>query len=283
MLQYEIAELKWIIKNGHDSRFKRMKPFESVCSDGSDIEVEFRSSGNFPVRKCNYSKDSPDSVLLETEYNCGKTVVYIYMKESNQLEYIIEADSDWSHVTIIHREDDKEAQVAFCAYLGNFIISNRIILSDGIIMHASSVAYNGKGIAFTAPSGTGKSTHASLWVRHHHASIVNDDCPALRHYNGDTVIYGTPWNGSRKKSYNLHAPLTAVVILEQSKQNHIRELSAGEAIPLLIPRLFLPYYNPVLMDRALENADKIFRSMPIYHLKCRADREATELVHQCIF
>jgi hypothetical protein len=282
MLQYEIAGFKWKIANGRNYRFKRMKPFESVYNDRPDIEIEFRSSDNFPVRKYTATENRQDSIILDTEYNGDKTVTYIYMKEADELDYIIEADSNWSHVAIIHRKEDKKAQDAFCAYLGNFIISNKIILSDGIILHASSVEHEGKGIAFTAPSGTGKSTHTAMWVKYHNASIINDDCPALRYYNGNTVIYGTPWNGASKKASNLCAPLSAVVILDRSEQNSICSLSADEAIPLLLPRLFLPYYNPALMDKALENAAKIFKSMPIYHLKCRADRNATELVHQCV-
>jgi len=282
MLQYEIAGQKWKIANVHNRRFKRLRPFESVYCREPDIEIEFQSSGNFPVRKYAFPENSKDSIFLDTDYEGGKSVIYIYHKEINQLAYIIEADSSWSHITIIHREEDKHAGDVFCEYLGNFIISNKIILSDGIILHASSVASEGKGIAFTAPSGTGKSTHAAMWVKYHHASVINDDCPALRYNNGSTVIYGTPWNGSDRSSSNLCATLNAVVILEQAKQNEIRSLSAAEAIPMLLPRLFLPYYNPILMDRALENADRIFRSIPIYHLKCRADRMATELVRQCI-
>ena len=79
------------------------------------------------------------------------------------------------------------------------------------------------------------------------------------------------------------ATLNAVVILELAKQNEIRSLSAAEAIPMLLPRLFLPYYNPILWtEPSLKNADRDCRSIPIYHLKCRADRMATELVRQCI-
>ncbi len=282
MLHYEIAGLKWKITNEQSNRFKRMRPFGSVYSDEPDIEITFQASGHFPARKYSATFSNQDSIILDTEYIDGKTVVYIYLKASERLEYIIEADSSWSHITMIYRKEDRHFHDVFCEYLGNFIISNKMILADGIILHASSVDHCGKGIAFTAPSGTGKSTHAAMWVKYHQASIINDDCPALRYHNGSTVIYGTPWNGAGRKSSNSSAPLSAVVILERSEQNSIRSLSNDGAIPLLLPRLFLPYYNPVLMDKALENADKIFRSIPVYQLKCKADRKATELVRQCI-
>jgi hypothetical protein len=282
MLQYEMAGLKICIRNGQKNRFKRLKPFESVFDGSPDVEIEFQASGNLPTRKYPADESNQDSILLETEYTGGRTVTYIFMKDTQALEYIIEADSGWSHVTVRYHEDDRFIYDIFSEYLGNLILSYKMILTDGIILHASSVSHSGKGIAFTAPSGTGKSTHAAMWVKHHKASIINDDCPAIRFINGSAVIYGTPWNGSYKRSANSSAPLSAVVILERSEQNSIKHLPYEEAIPMLLPRLFLPYHNPVLMDKALENADKIFRPVPIYHLKCRANREATELVHQCI-
>lgn len=282
MLQYEIAGLKIHIRNGLRSRFRRMRPFESAFSTEPDIEIVLQASGSFPVRKYPADENSQDSIFLDAEYADGKTALYVFLKDTQALEYIIEADSDWSHVTVHHRENDRFYDRAFSEYLGNLILSNKMILSDGIILHASSVLYSGQGIAFTAPSGTGKSTHAAMWVKYHRASIINDDCPAIRYIDGNAVIHGTPWNGSRRKSSNSSAPLSLVVILEQSEQNSIRSLSFDQAIPLLLPRLFLPYHNPALMDKALGNADKIFKPIPIWHLKCRANRDATELVRQCI-
>jgi hypothetical protein len=81
---------------------------------------------------------------------------------------------------------------------------------------------------------------------------------------------------------NSRAPLTAIIILEKSSQNFIYELTNKEAIPLILPRIFLPYQNADLMDTALQNAERIVKYVPKYLLKCRPDREAVELVYQCI-
>ena len=37
---------------------------------------------------------------------------------------------------------------------------------DTLLIHASVVRHNGKAYAFTAKSGTGKSTHVANWMRY---------------------------------------------------------------------------------------------------------------------
>ncbi len=37
------------------------------------------------------------------------------------------------------------------------------VLQDAIFLHSSLIEYDGSGVAFTALSGTGKSTHTLLW------------------------------------------------------------------------------------------------------------------------
>ena len=66
-----------------------------------------------------------------------------------------------------------------CALNGNydmrcFGLNNALMLifafagsfRQTLLIHASLVRHQGRGYAFTAKSGTGKSTHVSLWLRH---------------------------------------------------------------------------------------------------------------------
>ena len=56
----------------------------------------------------------------------------------------------------------------------NFGLNNALMLSyafagsfqQTLLIHASLVRHQNKGYAFTAKSGTGKSTHVSLWLRY---------------------------------------------------------------------------------------------------------------------
>ena len=67
-----------------------------------------------------------------------------------------------------------------------------------VLFHAAIVSYQGKGYMFLGPSGTGKSTHAGLWLKYIGGTeLANDDNPVVRideDGNGKTVacVYGSP-------------------------------------------------------------------------------------------
>ena len=69
-----------------------------------------------------------------------------------------------------------------------------LINHDGLVIHSSSIAFRDKGIIFTAPSGTGKSTHVNLWEQTfgREVTVVNDDTPAIRFINDVPMLSGTP-------------------------------------------------------------------------------------------
>ena len=59
-----------------------------------------------------------------------------------------------------------------------------LLSHEGMMLHASAVEYGGQAVCFSAPPGTGKSTHTEKWTRLFGASILNDDKPALRRESG---------------------------------------------------------------------------------------------------
>ena len=84
---------------------------------------------------------------------------------------------------------------------------------------------DGAAYLFTAPSGTGKSTHTRLWreVFGDRVWMINDDKPMLRISENLVTAYGTPWNGKHHISRNASAPLKAIVQLNRGKENIIMD------------------------------------------------------------
>lgn len=63
----------------------------------------------------------------------------------------------------------------------------------GILLHSSCVVVDGAAYAFSADSGTGKSTHTALWLKHfgNRAYMLNDDKPAIRLVGDRVYACGT--------------------------------------------------------------------------------------------
>ncbi len=162
---------------------------------------------------------------------------------------------------------------------------NRLAYLGGGVLHSSSIAYKGQGIAFSAPSGTGKSTHTGLWkeVFGDAVEIVNDDKPAIR-FDGDrAMLCGTPWSGKTALNRNIAVPLRAIVIIERGEENTIRRLNTVDSMFHLTTQISRPYYDETLGLRTLDFTERIQTHVPVYCLTCNISHEAVETVFHEIF
>ncbi len=153
------------------------------------------------------------------------------------------------------------------------VFARKLLRYDGFQLHASSVILNDKAYLFSAPSGTGKSTHTEKWVRLFGARYLNDDKPALRYADGVWTAYGTPWSGKHDLSRPEKAPLGAIAFVRRGTENGVQRLSPQEAIPYFISQL-LRVIPAELMDLQLTLLDRLLREIPVYLLTCRNDDEA---------
>ena len=97
-----------------------------------------------------------------------------------------------------------------------------VILREGLSIHASAVVSDGKAYLFLGKSGTGKSTHARLWLKNIPGShLLNDDNPAVRLIDGSPVAFGTPWSGKTPCYRDESAPVGGFVRLRQGRRRHI--------------------------------------------------------------
>ena len=165
------------------------------------------------------------------------------------------------------------------AYLENAAIHS--LLADALaargvlLMHGSAVCMDGEVYLFTAPSGTGKSTHTRLWrqVFGDRAWMVNDDKPMLRVTKDRVWVCGTPWGGKHNLSRNAQAPLKAIILLERGERNHIEKLRADEAYSALF-RQFFRSSDAALMAAIMGMEREILRLSEQYRLCCNMEPEA---------
>lgn len=119
-------------------------------------------------------------------------------------------------------------------------IADRLVDFDTILMHGAVIAVDGEAYLFTAPSGTGKTTHIRRWLENMpDAYVVNGDKPLI--VVGDTpMACGTPWCGKERMGTNAIVPLKAIVMMKRSEDNSMRPMSFIEAFPRLMEQTHRP-------------------------------------------
>lgn len=157
-----------------------------------------------------------------------------------------------------------------------------LVNHGGIYLHASAVAMDNKAYLFSAPCGTGKSTHTRIWQRTfgEGAQIFNDDKPAMRYLNGTWYAYGTPWCGKDGININMKVPLAGICFLKQAQENKIRRLEPQEALQKVLSQTIFRFPDPKMLDRMLTLLDCLVRQIPIYELENRPEPEAACLSYE---
>ena len=151
--------------------------------------------------------------------------------------------------------------------------------SGTVLFHAAVVSHEGKGYMFLGPSGTGKSTHARLWLKYiDGTALVNDDNPVVRLADdGLPVVYGSPWSGKTPCYRNVSYPLGGIVLLSQAPYNNIHRLGGIHAYASLVASISGKRWDSRVADglHATENA--LASTVPVWHLECLPDEEAAKL------
>ena len=214
---------------------------------------------------------APYRVDDEAEYHISITSVDIDFerKRSMQTEAL-------EHVSIQSHTNSYLETLAVYRKLAQLLVQEDILL-----MHGSVVAVDGQAYLFTAKSGTGKSTHTSLWMQQFgsRAVMVNGDKPLLHVANEGVTVYGTPWDGKERLSTNIACPLKAVCILTRSEKNHIKRISKKDALPMLCQQIHRPE-APDALVKVLALVNQLGSSVPLYRLECNMNPEAALVAYR---
>lgn len=150
---------------------------------------------------------------------------------------------------------------------------------DTLELHASMVSNSGKAFLFLAKSGTGKSTHSSLWLKHVPGTeLMNDDNPIVRVWpDGRVIAYGSPWSGKTPCYRNVEAPVGAFVRIRRCPENRISPLRLLEAYALIYSSCSGFKADKTMADGLHSTIERIVSTQPCYVLDCRPDEEAAQV------
>ena len=153
-----------------------------------------------------------------------------------------------------------------------------------VLFHSAVVSLDGRGYMFLGKSGTGKSTHARLWLQNIPGTeLMNDDNPAVRvKPDGTAVVYGTPWSGKTPCYRKVEAVIGGIVRLEQAPKNEVQKIAGIKAYANVIASAASIRWRKDIMDALSKTAEAVVTLSPCWHLKCLPDADAALTCKQAV-
>ena len=157
-------------------------------------------------------------------------------------------------------------------------IAGQLLERDTLLLHGSTVAVDGQAYLFTAPCGTGKSTHTRLWreLFGDRAVMVNDDKAFLQLRPDGVWAYGSPWTGKHGIGTNISVPLRGICFLRQGIENQIQNAEPLKCLPELIHQCLLPE------ERYLPLVSRLAQSVSLWEMTCTRDSPAAAIAYEAM-
>jgi hypothetical protein len=159
-------------------------------------------------------------------------------------------------------------------------VADYLVGRNTLLLHGSTVAVDGNAYLFTAPCGTGKSTHTRLWreLFGERAVMVNDDKPFLQITAAEVLAYGSPWSGKHGLANNVCVPLKGICLLHRGTENVIRQAEKQDLAETLCKQVHLPE-NEVLATKVLALVDTLAERIPLWEMACNKELEAAKVAY----
>ena len=200
----------------------------------------------------------------------------------------------WSGRTagwLVCQQDYRQAVLTVSGYAEKMALDNALMVLYALatagqqtaLFHSSTVSYEGRGYMFLGKSGTGKSTHSSLWLKYIEGTeLVNDDNPVVRIVDGEARVYGSPWSGKTPCYRNVSYPLGGIVQLSQAPYNKIQRLQGINAYASLVPSISGMRWDREIANGLHQTENALAGGVPMWHLECLPDEEAARVCNETI-
>ena len=193
--------------------------------------------------------------------------------------------------TLVCDEGYKNSTLYLTDFAPRFGINNALMVLYALataplgtaLFHSAVVEHGGYGYMFLGKSGTGKSTHARLWLENiENTTLLNDDNPVVRVLPEGIRVYGSPWSGKTPCYKDESHPLGGIVLLEQAPFNKIRALRGIEAYAAILTSISGKRWEKSIADALHVTENAIAMGTRVWNLQCLPDADAARLCHETI-
>ena len=275
---YKVADHTFCVSGDADV-FAQMEKYELFsCDAGEPIFILTVSEGE----AVDYLEDARYKIeerLVVSGHTANNEAVYEYQWNDETGGWLVcSKDYHEGRLVLTGRHNKRSINSAL-----NKMFALSTANKDTAIIHAVAVIYQGLSYLFLGPCGTGKSTHADLWVKYiEGAELLNGDNPVVRIINGRAIAYGSPWSNKQPCYRNECAPIAGLVLLSQAPYNKIRRLNQFEAYMMLMRSINNRRRDKSNADGLHETENSIASTLPMWYLECLPNKEAAILCQTTI-
>ncbi len=159
-----------------------------------------------------------------------------------------------------------------------------LLWNNALVLHSASIIYREEAILFTAPSGTGKTTQTDLWHQYREGvSDLNGDRTVLQWTERGWYGCGFPIYGGTVRCVQAAAPVRAIVVIRQAKEDTIRELSPMERVMYLYSECTVMRAYEEDIENVMSLLEEIAATVTVIELDCTMERSAVNVLHQYLY
>jgi hypothetical protein len=158
------------------------------------------------------------------------------------------------------------------------IVHSLVLARRGeFLVHAASAILSRRALLFAGVSGAGKTTISRLAPAH--ATLLTDEISYVRRGAKGYDAHGTPFAGELARlGTHCSAPLSAVYLLRQGRENRIEEIDPALATQALLRNILFFARDAELVQSIFEGACEFVERVPVRQLTFRKDASVWELL-----
>lgn len=251
-----------------------LKAFEYFGDNKTDCVIDIRDYNEYEITKEDITLvDCKRIQVTQSQDNYKLTYRNLPVKGS-----VIEKNLEKAHIYLMW---DKYLEYPlFCAIRDIFFF--KVQQKGMIAVHSSSLVYRDRAYLFSAPSGTGKTTHTNMWIQELGVDILDGDLCVLSCEDDKVYAYGLPWAGSSKKYMNKKVRLGGIVFLERARKDTVRRLDLFSGAITLTARCFTPTFTSDMVSKNTDISVKISERTNMYVLACTKKKSAFTCIKTAI-
>lgn len=278
MGKYQVADIKFQFNYKFDEYFKNN--IEAYSIDESSIvnhQINVNLIDDIPIPSGKKIGNQNPYVITNHDSRI------IYFKKSDKITILMKHDYEYKNIEILLNQK-RVKNLPLTEYIATGIMFLELSMHLGNLpIHATAISINNEAVLFSAPSGTGKSTHANYWKKiFPEAIFINDDKPLIKIKDNELYVYGSPFSGEHRINSNLEAKLKAIVLLRRGSDNKIEVANVKEVIPELIKNTLNPKLE-TSWEKTFPIFEKIYQEIPVLKLYATNSEEAVKKIYDYLF